>query len=467
MAYEFNLNLHPTQLEVYNDPHKHKVIAAGKGWGKTNFVTKCGAGHAMTKDDSCGAVIAPFAKQANYDYKIIRKLITEKRIERSSERWMELTLKNGAEIGLFSAENPEAARGYAWDWVIVDEAAFCDPEIFPIIDSQVGKRSGIEWDVSTPNGKNYFYDLYCREETDPKNYKSFHYTTYDNPYYPVEEIERMRLNMDEITFRQEILAEFIEGGLVFPHLADIMTAFPKEPLPGHQYVAGIDLAKVNDFTVIKIADSADNYEVYHMRLPHSDWSAIKSNIYTTLKRYNNATAIIDQTGVGSSVVEDLQKMTRAWEKGPNGEPEAPEQGHLFLVPVAFSQVSKPELFRNYIMAQNNFTIHLINDPVVKKEHEQMLAIKSEALMGYVKYTAPKKKHDDTVIAAALMCWGLDRYAGNQLAGPFTDNELNPLLKKKIDPANQIDVEEIIRKSESRQIAGLFSEEDQNICSNYD
>jgi len=460
MAYEFNLDLHPGQLEVYNDPHKHKVIAAGKGWGKTAFVTRCSAGKAMTTDNSCGAVIAPIAKQANYDYKLIRKLITEKRIEKSSERWMELTLRNGAEIGMFSAEIPDNIRGYAWDWVIVDEAAFCDPEIFEIIDSQIGKRRGIEWDVSTPNGKNHFYDLYCQEEVDPKNYKSFHFTTYDNPHYPVEEIERMRLKMPENVFRQEILAEFIEGGLVFPHLADIMTAVPREPIPGHQYVSGIDIAKVNDFTVIKIADCADNHEVCHMRLPHSDWSMIKTTIYVTLKRYNNATAIIDQTGVGSAVVEDLQKMTRAFDG-------APDQGHLILIPVAFTQKSKPELIRNYIMAQNNATIHLIFDMIVKKEHEQMMAIKSEALQGYIKYQAPKGRNDDTVMAGALMCWGLDHYTANQLAGPFTDNELNPLLKKKIDPSCQIDIDALILKSESKQIAGFGTEEDQNICSNYD
>ena len=460
MAYEFNLDLHPTQLVVYNDPHKHKVVDAGKGWGKTQFVARCGAGKSMTIDNSCGAIIAPVAKQANYDYKIIRKLITEKRIEKSSERWMELTLKNGAEVGMFSSEIPDNLRGYAWDWVIVDEAAFCDPEIFPIVDSQIGKRSGTEWDVSTPNGKNHFYELYCREETDPKDYKSFHYTTYDNPHYPIEEIERMRLNMPENVFRQEIMAEFIEGGLVFPHLADIMTAIPRDPLPGHQYVSGIDIAKVNDFTVIKIADSADNYEVYHIRLPHSDWSVIKSTIYTTLKRYNNATGVIDQTGVGGAVVEDLQKMTRAFEG-------AQDQGHLLLIPVAFTQKSKPELLRNYIMAQGNSTIHLIKDPIVKREHEDMMATKSEALLGYVKYSAPKGRTDDTVMAAALMCWGLDRYAGNQIAGPFTDNELNPLVKKKIDPSCQIDIDSLILKSESKQIAGFGSEEDQNICSNYD
>ena len=353
-----------------------------------------------------------------------------------------------------------SARGYAWDWVIIDEGAFCDPEIFHIVDSQIGKRDGVEWIISTPNGKGIFYELYNRQENDPKNYKSFHFTTYDNPYYPHSEIERMRLNMPESVFRQEIMAEFIDGGLVFPHLKDIMTATPREPIPGHSYVSGVDLAKVNDFTVIKIADSADNHEVFHLRMPHSDWSMIKSTVYATMKRYNNATLLIDQTGVGNAVVEDLQKMVRAFEG-------APEQGHLLIVPVAFSQKSKPELLRNYIMAQGNHTIHLINDPVTKKEHEDLLAIKSEALQGYIKYQAPKGRTDDTVMAAALMSWGLDHYAGNQLAGPYNDAELNPLLKKKIDPSMQIDVDALILQSESKQIAGFGGSENQDVCSNYD
>lgn len=153
-------------------------------------------------------------------------------------------------------------------------------------------------------------------------------------------------------------------------------------------------------------------------------------------------------------------MTRAFEG-------APEQGHLFLIPMAFTQKLKPELIRNYQMAMANGTIHLIKDAIVKKEHEQILAIKSDAMQGYVKYQAPKGRNDDTVMAGSLMCWGLDRYAGNQIAGPFTEAELNPLLKKKIDPSMQVDVDALIAKMESKQIAGFGNEEDQNINFNYE
>ena len=464
MVYTFKLDLHPTQLEVYSDPHKHKVVAAGKGWGKTNLVTKSGASIALTRPKSCGAIIAPFAKQAHYDYNFIQKLIPKKYIEKTSERWMTFSLTNGSDITMFSGENPDAIRGFAWDWVIVEEAAFCCEEVVDITDSQIGKRSGIAWYISTPNGKGHFYDLYCQELKDPLNYKSFHFTTYDNPHYPVAEIERMKLKMTEIAFRQEIMAEFLEGGIVFPYLSEIMTSTPRLPQPGHDYVNGVDLANINDFVVIKTFDKADNHEVAHQRITSRDWSYMRSIIYSSCKYYNNADLIIDKTGVGASVVEDLQKMVRAYEKGADGSPEAPRQGYLTIVPIAFSSKTKPELFTNYIMMQANRTIHLLPIPESKQEHEDFMTTKTAT--GYTQYHAAKGRHDDCVMAAALAAWGLDKFGGSVMCGPYTETNLKE--KKPIDPSKQIDVEDIIVKMESRQITGMnYDGDEQNILQNYE
>lgn len=401
MTYKFSLNLHPTQLQVYNDPHIRKVICAGKGWGKTKFVTRCSAAIALTHEGSEGAVIAPYGKQANYDFQEIKRLIPKDRVEKTSERWMSMTLKNGSEIMMGSADNVDGLRGFAWDSAIVDEAAFCDPEVFSIVDSQVGKKRGFAWYVSTPNGKGPFYEVYSREQNDPKRYKSFHFTTYDNPYYPIEELESMKINLPELVFRQEIMAEFLEGGIVFPHLSEIMTSTPRSPVQGHNYVTGADLASVNDFTVIKVFDTADNYEVYTERFTSRDWSYIRQSIYSICKQYNNSTLIIDKTGVGAPVVEDLEKMDAAYQG-------AKKEGYLAVVAFPFSSKSKPELFKNYIMAQENRTIHLIDDPVTKREHEDFMAVLSQNSQGYVKYGAPKGRHDDTVCAAALAAWGLEK-----------------------------------------------------------
>ena len=460
MAFKLNLGLHKNQIPVYNDPHRFKVVAAGRQFGKSTMVTRAAGGIALTKDKSLGMVVAPYAKQAYKDWKDIRSFIPSQYMEHESARWMTFELKNGSEIMMGSAENMDGLRGYTLDWVLVDEAAYCDQEVWEVMEPSLGKKKGQGFFISTPNGKGWFYDLYCRQDKDPE-FKSFHFTTYDNPYFPVSEIERMRQNMPELMFRQEVMAEFLEGGIVFPRLAEIMTSTAASPVQNHNYVVGADIASTNDFTVIKVFDTADNHERSHERFTNRDWGFIRTAIYTTCKRYNNATLIIDKTGVGAPVVEDLQKMDCAYEG-------APKLGHLTVVPVVFSTVSKPQLYTNYIMAHENRTIRLIPDPVTKKEHEDFLMTRTQGTTGYVKYSAPRGRNDDTVTAAALAAWGLEKvYGTGSVAGPFTDAEIGRKPKAPIDPSRQIDIDAIIQRMESKQVAGFMDDEDQNVLPDYD
>ena len=459
MAFKLNLGLHKNQLTVYKSPARFNVVAAGRQFGKSNLVVKAASGIALTKDNSIGMVVAPYAKQAYKDYREMLRFIPKQYIEDTSARWMTFSLKNGSEIMMGSAENIDGLRGYTLDWVIVDEAAFCDQELWEVLEPSLGKQKGRGWFVSTPNGKGWFYDLYCRSQKD-KEFKSFHFTTYDNPYFPVSEIERMRQNMPELMFRQEVMAEFLEGGIVFPHLGEIMTSTMRPPAPGHNYVMGADIASTNDFTVLKVFDTGDNHEVLHKRFTARDWGYIRTEIYTTCKFYNNATLIIDKTGVGAPVVEDLQKMDCAYLG-------APKHGHLTVVPIVFSSVSKPQLYTHYIMAHENRTIRLILEPITKKEHEDFLMTRTQGSTGYVKYSAPKGRNDDTVTAAALAAWGLEKvYGAGSMAGPFSDEEIGRKPRKPIDPTNQIDVDLLIQKMESKQVSGFIDDEDQNILPDY-
>jgi hypothetical protein len=238
-----------------------------------------------------------------------------------------------------------------------------------------------------------------------------------------------------------------------------MTSIPREPVIGHSYVTGADIAKYDDFTVLKTFDTIDNHEVAHERFTQRDWGFNRTAIYAHCKRYNNSTLIIDRTGAGDSVVEDLQKMDRAY-------PEALPQGYLTVVPVVFSTVSKPQLYTNYIMAQQNRTIHLIPEPVTRSEHEDFVGKLSQTTKGYMQFGAPKGRHDDTVVAAALAAWGLEKYFGRaSMIGPFTGEEEKK--KAPIDPSKQIDVDKIIADMESKQIMKVYGDDDPNILQGYD
>jgi phage FluMu gp28-like protein len=264
-------------------------------------------------------------------------------------------------------------------------------------------------------------------------------------------------------FRQEIMAEFIEGGLVFRNLARMMIADPiPGPVPGREYVMGVDLAKYNDFNVINVADIGTRCQVFQLRNNRLDWSYQKSSIYMQAKRWNNATVIIDRTGVGDAVVEDLQKMDCAYAG-------APKQGSLTIIPVIFTTGTKPELYKQYILMQENDLIWMLKDPVSKYEHE---SFECELMpSGYTRYSAPANRNDDTVTAAALTAWGLGKVVGlASVIGPMTDDTMEKLKnpKKPIDPTCQIDVDAIIHQLESRQVAGHgYNDDDQRVCDDYD
>ena len=459
MSFILDLQLHPNQQIIYDDPHRFKVIAAGRQFGKTRLVTRAAGGIALTKKDSIGMVVAPYAKQAYKDWREILRFIPQQYLEDKSAKWMTFSLKNKSEIMMGSAENIDGLRGYTLDWAIVDEAAYCDQEVWEVLEPALGKQKGQGFFISTPNGKGWFWDLYNRMGNDSE-FQSFHFTTYDNPTFPVSEIERMKANMPELMFRQEVMAEFLEGGIVFPHLKELMTSLPREPVAGHNYVTGADIASTNDFTVIRTFDASDNHEVNFVRLTNRDWSFIRGTIYAVCKRYNNAWLFIDKTGVGAPVVEDLEKMDCQY-------PGAAKQGRLRVVPIVFSSVSKPQLYSNYIMMQENHMIHFLPEPVMEKEHQDFTMTRGQGTTGYMKYGAPKGRHDDTVTAGALAGWGLNEYGTVSMAGPYTQEQFDKEKKKQIDPSCMLDVDSIILKNESRQISGFATEEDQNISLNYD
>jgi hypothetical protein len=105
----------------------------------------------------------------------------------------------------------------------------------------------------------------------PDRYKTFTFVSTDSEFFSTEEAEAYRETHTQEEYEQEILAKFLEGGAVFPHLKKIMTASPREPEEGHSYVTGADIASTMDFTVLKTFDVSDHHEVNHQRFNKRDW----------------------------------------------------------------------------------------------------------------------------------------------------------------------------------------------------
>lgn len=167
--------------------------------------------------------------------------------------------------GWESVQERGKGRGLANDFIVCDEVSTYrnfwigwDEVLSPtLID-----RKGSAMFISTPKGFNHFFDLFNIEAKDP-NYKSFHFTTYDNPWIPPEEIEREKLSKNEDVFAQEYMADFRkQQGLVYKEFSRERHIIDTLPTRFDEVIAGIDFGFTNPTAVIHIGrDGDDNYFV--------------------------------------------------------------------------------------------------------------------------------------------------------------------------------------------------------------
>ncbi|MBU1701755.1 MAG: hypothetical protein KJ831_16560, partial [Candidatus Eisenbacteria bacterium] len=306
---------HPGQQEVHNSDAMRRVMACGVRWGKTLCAAMEGLCAAMEpRKRSMGWVVGP-----TYDLcdKVFRELVIlvaehlRHRIVALKEGERRLVLRNMggglSEIRGKSEDNPVSLLGEGLDWLIVDEASRLKPTIWEGHLSQrlIDKR-GWALLISTPKGKGYFYDLFRRGQSEDPDYESWNHPSWSNPYLDVELIEQERDRLPERVFNQEFGGQFLEGsGQVFRNIRECATGDWQDPIPGQEYFAGLDLAKVEDYTVLVIMN--ENREVVFVdRFNRLDWHLQIQRIKAASTKYNQARVFCDSTGAGEPIYESLR-----------------------------------------------------------------------------------------------------------------------------------------------------------------
>jgi hypothetical protein len=132
-------------------------------------------------------------------------------IFKKNEAELEILLKNGSIIALKSAENPDRLKGVKLHGLVVDEIASI--RNWEWVWNEALRPTLTDYEspaifISTPKGFNHFYELFNEEKKNPKLYKSFHFTSYNNPYLPAGELEQAQKELSEDLFAQEYLADF-------------------------------------------------------------------------------------------------------------------------------------------------------------------------------------------------------------------------------------------------------------------
>lgn len=138
--------------------------------------------------------------------------------ESINESRLEIRLVNGSIIFLRGWEAVETLRGQAFDLLVIDEIASMRnwwTNWNEVLRPTLTDRRGEAMFISTPKGFNHFHDLFNMQEND-SDYKSFHFTSYDNPHLPREELDKASKELPDDQFAQEYMADFRKSeGLVY------------------------------------------------------------------------------------------------------------------------------------------------------------------------------------------------------------------------------------------------------------
>ena len=361
----------------------------GRRGGKTEFVLNELIKKAVT-DHGLYWYIAPSYRQAKSIAWVRLKALLKpaKRFWKFNEQELYAEeLNTGSRIELKGADNEESLLGVGLKGVVFDESAMIRSTVWPrIVRPMLADSQGWAIFISTPKGKNWFYDLFLMEKDNP-DWKSWTYPTSINQYIPITEIEQMKTDMPEMLFSQEVMAQFLDDATgVFKGLRQCTVGELQEPVTGRYYVMGVDLAKTYDFTVLTVMDSVTRQVVAWTRCQHVSWREQKLMIQDLAFKYNNAMCLIDGTGVGDPIVEDLQSA------------------NISIEGFKFNETTKRQMVDQLSIAIERRLITFPNIEILLNELRSFEYIIGKT--GKITYSAPAGKHDDCVISLGLAVWAI-------------------------------------------------------------
>ena len=358
---------HINQKKILDADRRFIVVMCGRRFGKSELSQILIIKEALKGGQV--AYITPTYGLAQVFFERLAKVLPFK----SNISKLKIYCPNEGSIEFFTGERLDNLRGRKFHLVIVDEAAFIadledgwNNSIRPTLTDYEGRAVFL----STPRGKNFFYSLFMKQGEN--DWQSFKFSTYDNPHINPREIDEARIQLPEVVFNQEYLADPAENSA-----NPFGNAFIKrciKPISAQPIVCyGIDLAKSVDFTVIVGLDNGGNV-AYFDRF-QLDWHNTKE----TIKRLPPAPIIVDSTGVGDPILEDLMR------EGVNIEG------------LKFTSQSKQQLMEGLASAIQQGRIGYPEGVIV----DELDVFEYQFTSHGVRYSAPSGFHDDCVMALAL------------------------------------------------------------------
>ena len=322
---ELNFKLLNWQQSVFKDTTRFKVVAAGRRCGKSRLSAVSLLIEALNcPDGSAVMYIAPTLGQARTIMWDLLHELGRPVIKSSHVNNLEITLINGKKILVRGADNPDSLRGVSLIYVVMDECAFIKEDVWQkIIRASLSDKKGRALFISTPSGRNWFYDTFnLGQDNQDEEWKSWHFTTQDNETIDPKEIEAAKRTLSSFAFKQEYLSSFDTAGADVFKEEWFKTA--KEPQYG-SYIVAIDLAgfeevgknagaskKRLDETAIAVVKLKDNGDWWVAKIQHGRWDIRETavNILKVIRDYQPTALGIERGALKNAVLPYLNDLMR-------------------------------------------------------------------------------------------------------------------------------------------------------------
>lgn len=267
---DLDISLLQWQQEVWNDPTRFKVVAAGRRTGKSRLAAYLLLVNALQTDRGNIFYVAPTQGQARDIMWNTLLELGQGLIESSHINNLQIKLVNGIMISLKGADRPETMRGVSLKYLVLDEYADMKPDVWELIlRPALADLKGSALFIGTPMGRNHFYELYKLAELGiDSDYKAWHYTSYDNPILEKEEVDKAKKSMSSYAFRQEFMASFeARGSEMFK---ETWIKFSEDEPAGDYHVA-IDLAGFEEVGKKAKSKRLDNTAIAVVKVGPDGW----------------------------------------------------------------------------------------------------------------------------------------------------------------------------------------------------
>jgi hypothetical protein len=288
------------QLEIANSTARFRVVLAGRRGGKT-FLAMREVCRFASKPNSVVWMLANSRQQIKSLCwtKLKKKLNKLNWIQSTNESELTISLVNGSQICLKSAEQGDNLRGESLDAVLIDE--FCDIDLeeiwHQIIRPSLSDKKGHALFTGTPKAGNQsardLYDNYLTK----KNWASFSYTTEEGGFVDADEIAQAREDLSPKVFSQEYLANWENfAGIIFGDFGEHNIGEVRKPTETEPIFIGGDF-NVTPMSCVLGRQTKNGVEIYdEIYLDNSNTSEMIDEIRSRYPR-NPVVFFPDPAGV--------------------------------------------------------------------------------------------------------------------------------------------------------------------------